>query len=121
MGIFDTLRNAPATRVEGAAGQGNWQTRRWDGTGFRQAESARRSGGRNWEEFQQRFPIASRVWENRAAAQYKLLDMGLSRNDVSSIIDHGIRSTPESYTKGAWAKLTDKQAQEVIDTLYDGI
>ena len=121
MGIFDTLRGAPATRVEGAYGQGNWQTRRWDGTGVRQAELARGAGGEIWTKFQERFPIASRVWENRAAAQYKLLDMGLSRNDVSSIIDHGIRSTPESYTKGAWAKLTDKQAQEVLNILYEGI
>ena len=121
MGIFDTLRGAPATRVEGAYGQGNWQTRRWDGTGVKQAESARRAGGENWTKFKERFPVASQVWENRAAAQYKLLDMGLSRNDVSSIIDHGIRSTPESYTKGAWAKLTDKQAQEVLNILYEGI
>jgi hypothetical protein len=68
-----------------------------------------------------RFPVASRVWENRGDAQFKLLKMGLSKDDVSTIIDHGIRSTPESYTKGPWAKLTDKQAQEVLDILYDGI
>jgi hypothetical protein len=121
MGIFGTLRDAPATRVEGAYGQGNWQTRRWDAAAVGKAEAARKAGGVTWQEFMERFPVASRVWENRPAAQYKLLDMGLSRNDVSSIIDHGIRSTPESYTKGAWAKLTDKQAQEVLNTLYDGI
>jgi hypothetical protein len=45
----------------------------------------------------------------------------LSKNVVSSIIDHGIRSTPESYTKGPWAKLTDKQALEILNILYDGI
>jgi hypothetical protein len=121
MGIFGTLRNAPATRVEGAYGQGNWQTRRWDGTGVKAAERAKQGGTEKWKEFMERFPVASRVWENRGAAQYKLLDMGLSRNDVSSIIDHGIRSTPDSYTKGAWAKITDKQAQEVLNILYDGI
>jgi hypothetical protein len=121
MGIFNTLKGAEATRVEGARGQGNWQTRRWDGTGVRAAEKAREAGGQKWVEFMERFPVASRVWENRPDAQYKLLDMGLSKNDVSSIIDHGIRSTPESYTKGAWAKLTDKQAQEVLNILYDGI
>lgn len=121
MGIFETLKGAPATRVEGAAGQGNWQTRRWDGTGFRQAESARRSGAQNWEEFQKRFPVAAQVWENRPAAQYQLLKMGLTREDVSTIIDHGIRSTPESYNRGPWAKLTDQQALQVLNTLYDGI
>ncbi len=121
MGVFNPLKGAEATRVQGAYGQGNWQTRRWDGTGVRAAEKAREAGGQKWLEFMERFPVASRVWENRPAAQYKLLDMGLSKNDVSSIIDHGIRSTPESYTKGAWAKLTDKQAQEVLNILYDGI
>jgi hypothetical protein len=121
MGIFNTLPGTTATRLPGAYGQGNWQTRRWDGTGVRQAEAARKAGGEKWKEFMERFPIASRVWENRGDAQFKLLKMGLSKDDVSTIIDHGIRSTPESYTKGPWAKLTDKQAQEVLDILYDGI
>jgi hypothetical protein len=121
MGVFNTIKGAEPTRVQGAYGQGNWQTRRWDGTGVRAAEKAREAGGQKWREFMERFPVASRVWENRPDAQYALLRMGLTKNDVSSIIDHGIRSTPESYTKGAWAKLTDKQAQEVLNILYDGI
>lgn len=121
MGVFNTLKGAEATRVSGAAGQGNWQTRRWEGTGIQAAEKARAAGGKEWAEFMRRFPVASQVWENRPAAQYKLMNMGLSRSDVSTIIDHGIRSTPESYTKGPWAKLTDAQAQEVLNILYDGI
>jgi hypothetical protein len=121
MGIFNTLPGTTATRLPGAYGQGNWQTRRWDAAGVRQAEAARKAGGKTWQEFMERFPVASRVWENRGDAQFKLLKMGLSKDDVSTIIDHGIRSTPESYTKGPWAKLTDKQAQEVLDILYDGI
>ena len=121
MGIFPTLKGAQADRVMGAAGQGNWQGRRWDGTAVRQAEAAKMRGGQTWKEFQQRFPIASRVWDNQEAAQNKLLDLGLTKNEVSSVIDHGIRSPLDTYTKGAWAKLTDKQAQEVLDILYDGI
>ena len=121
MGIFDTLKGAPATRVAGAYGQGNWQARRWDGTGVKAAERAKQGGTKTWTAFMERFPVASRVWENRPAAQYALIKMGLSKNDVSSIIDHGIRSTPESYTKGPWAKLTDKQALEILNILYDGI
>jgi tRNA A-37 threonylcarbamoyl transferase component Bud32 len=121
MGIFDTLRGAEATRAQGAAGNGNWQTRGWDATGVNRAERAKARGTESWKEFMQRFPTAAKVWENRGDAQYKLLDMGLSRSDVSSIIDHGIRSPLETYTKGAWAKLTDKQAQEVLNILYDGV
>lgn len=121
MGIFETLRNAPASRVMGAAGQGNWQTRRWDGTGVKEAERAKLRGSESWKEYMDRFPVASRVWENKSAAQYMLLGMGLSRNDVSSIIDHGIRSPMETYNQGAWGKLSDKQAMQVLNVLYDGI
>lgn len=121
MGIFNTIKGAEAQRVMGAAGQGNWQTRRFEGTGVRDAQRARDGGTKTWAEFQQRFPVASRVWENRPAAQYRLRAMGLTKNDISSIIDHGIRSPLETYTKGPWAKLTDQQAQEVLSILYDGI
>lgn len=121
MGVFPILRSTNPDRVMGAAGQGNWQGRRWDGTGVRQAEAAWNKGGQTWTDFKQRFPVASRVWENGNAIQFKLMKMGLSKDDISTIIDHGIRSTPKSYTKGPWAKLTDKQAQEVLNILYDGI
>jgi hypothetical protein len=121
MGIFDTLRGAEATRAQGAAGNGNWQTRGWDATGVNRAGHAKARGTESWKEFMQRFPTAAKVWENRGDAQFKLLKMGLTKSDVSSIIDHGIRSPLETYTKGAWAKLTDKQAQEVLNILYDGI
>lgn len=121
MGIFNTLPGASASRAPGAAGQGNWQTRGWDATGHGAAERARKAGGETWKTFMERFPVASTVWENRGEAQYKLMKMGLSKNDISSIIDHGIRSPMQTYDKGVWAKLTDKQAQEVLNTLYDGI
>ena len=121
MGVFNTLKGFPAERAAGAQGQGNWQTRRWPGTGVDKAALAKQKGADSWKEFQQRFPVASRVWDNKEKAQDKLLKIGLTKNDVSSIIDHGIRSTPESYTKGAMAKLTDKQAQEILNILYDGI
>lgn len=121
MGVFPILRGTNPDRVMGAAGQGNWQGRRWNGTGVRQAEAAWNKGGQTWTDFKQRFPVASRVWENGNAIQYKLADMGLSKNEISSIIDHGIRSPLDTYNKGAWAKLTDRQAQEVLNTLYDGI
>ena len=121
MGIFNTIPGAQANRVMGARGDGNWQSRRYSSTGHSQAFMARKAGGEKWKEFMDRFPVASKVWENRGDAQFKLLKMGLTKEDVSSIIDHGIRSPMETYTKGAWSKLTDKQAQEVLNILYDGI
>lgn len=121
MGVFNTIPGSEATRGQGAAGQGNWQSRQWEGTGVDRASRARRGGKDAWKEFEENFPIVSRVWDNRADAQFKLLKMGLSKKDLSTIIDHGIRSTPESYTQGPWAKLSDQQALDVLNTLYDGI
>lgn len=121
MGIFRTIPGHEASRAPGAAGQGNWQARRWNGTGISAAEAAKSKGMESWKEFMERFPTAAKVWENRAAAQFKLRKMGLDQSDLSSIIDHGIRSPLDSYTKGVWAKISDKQAQEVLNTLYEGI
>ena len=121
MGIFNTIPNAPAERVQGAAGQGNWQTRRWDGTGVKAAEKAKQGDMKKWTAFMERFPVASKVWENRPAAQYALRKLGLDQKDLSSIIDHGIRSPLSTYNEGVWKKITDKQAQEVLNILYDGI
>jgi len=121
LGVFKTIPGQEASRAPGAAGQGNWQARRWRGTGVSAAEAAKRKGVDSWKEFMERFPTAARVWENRPAAQFKLRKLGLSQADLSSIIDHGIRSPLDSYNKGVWAKITDKQAQEVLNTLYDGI
>jgi len=121
MGIFNTIPGASASRAPGAAGLGNWQTRDWEATGHGAAEKAYKAGGETWKKFQERFPVASRVWSNREIAQNKLMKMGLTKNDISSVIDHGIRSPMQTYNNGVWGKLSDKQAQEVLNTLYDGI
>jgi hypothetical protein len=122
MGIFPTIKGAEATRVSGAAGQGNWQSRKWDGTGVKNAELAKSTGGETWENFKQKHPVASKVWDNRVFAFDEMRKMGLTNNDISSIIDHGIRSTPESYSKSeTFNKITDTQAQKILNTLYEGI
>ena len=123
MGVFKTLRGGDDVTVPGTAGgQGNWQTLRWDGTGSKAAQKAFDSGGKTWTEFQERFPVASKLWTNQAAAVSKLERLGLDVNEINSIIAHGIRSPMESYAKSdGFSRITDKQAQEVLDTLYDGI
>ena len=123
MGVFRPLKGGDDIVVPGTAGgQGNWQTLRWDGTAARQADGKRALGGRTWQEFQERFPVASKVWDNQPAAVRKLESLGLDVNEINSIIAHGIRSPMKSYDESdGFSKLTDKQAQEVLDILYDGI
>lgn len=121
MGIFKPLKGGDDMSVpSGATGDGNWQTRRWSGTGVSTAESMKVLG--QWSEFQQRFPVASRVWDNKEKVIGKMKDMGMDVNEINSIINHGIRSSPTSYTRSdGFNRITDDQAQELIKTLYDGI
>jgi hypothetical protein len=62
------------------------------------------------------------VWNNQAAAVSKLEKMGLDTNEINSIIEHGIRSPMVSYNQSSgFSRITDQQAQEVLNTLYNGI
>jgi hypothetical protein len=123
MGIFSPLKGGDAISVpSGATGTGNWQTKQWDGTGVKQAERAKQAGGETWSKFKRDYPVASRVWDNRIFAIDNMKKMGLDVNDINSIIAHGIRSTPESYGKSdGFGRLTDAQAQKILNTLYEGI
>jgi tRNA A-37 threonylcarbamoyl transferase component Bud32 len=99
---------------------GNWQTRDWEATGinaYRQAQTDRKIA-----RFAKEHPVLGRVVNNMSGVQYALLKKyGLSPEELKQVMDHGIRSPLETYNRGAWAKLTDKQAQELLNTLYDGI
>jgi hypothetical protein len=120
-GVFNPLKGGDDVTVPGSAkGEGNWQTVRWTGTGVREANRMAREG--RWKEFQEKYPVASKVWDNQAAAVKKLESFGLDVNEINSIIAHGIRSPMKSYDESdGFGRLTDKQAQEVLNTLYDGI
>jgi serine/threonine protein kinase len=123
LGSFKHLKGGDAISVPGSArGNGNWQARGWDATGYKLADSAKEKGGKTWEEFQQRFPVMARVWKNQDTVVQKLEKKGLDVNEINSMIEHGIRSPLSSYNASdGFSKITDKQAQELLNTLYDGI
>jgi hypothetical protein len=127
MGVFKVLPTGTSKGggvVPGSTGDGDWQALRWDGSAgkeFRRAESRDLVTTSAKTEFAQRFPVAGRVLQNKEQAILKLKSYGLNDQDVADVMTHGIRSTPESFEKGAMGKLSDQQAQSVIDTLYDGI
>jgi hypothetical protein len=123
MGIFSPLKGGDSISVpSGATGTGNWQTKGWDGAAVRQAERAKQAGGETWNKFKQDHPVASKVWDNRIFAVDNMKKMGLDVNEINSIIAHGIRSTSGSYDNSdGFSKLTDAQAQKILNTLYEGI
>jgi hypothetical protein len=123
LGSFKHLKGGDDISVPGSArGNGNWQARGWDATGYKLADSAKERGGTTWKEFQQRFPVASRVWSNQDNVVKKLEKAGLDTNEINSMIEHGIRSPLSSYNDSpGFSRITDKQAQDLLNTLYDGI
>jgi hypothetical protein len=123
MGAFKVIpdgTNKGSGAAPGRVGDGDWQVSRWDGSAGRELARAERNPDQA-AGFAQRFPVAGRVLQNKEQAILKLKRYGLSDQDVADVMTHGIRSTPESFEKGAMGKLSNQQAQSVIDTLYDGI
>jgi predicted unusual protein kinase regulating ubiquinone biosynthesis (AarF/ABC1/UbiB family) len=99
---------------------GNWQAQSWESTGINKYMAAKRVGG--FAELRKEYPIFGKVVDNFTNVQQNLMrNYGFSRQEVDKIIDHGIRSDLGSYNKGTWSKITDKQAQDLLNTLYNGI
>ena len=100
--------------------EGNWQAQSWESTGINKYMTAKRVGG--FAELRKEYPVFGKVVDNFTNVQQNLMrNYGFSRQEVDKIIDHGIRSDLSSYNKGTWSKITDKQAQDLLNTLYDGI
>lgn len=105
--------------VGGAYKPGNWQARRWDATGIKELERMSSIGNRT--QFVKNYPVLGKVVDNKSAVQYALLKAGFSRDEIAALQTHGIRSPLSSYNDGPWKKMTDKQAQDLLNMLYDGI
>lgn len=100
--------------------EGNWQTRRWDATGVRDWENSQSSKSSS-KNFKGEYPVLGQVAENRAKVFSQLREYGLTGSDYALMIETPIRSPLSVYGQGPWAKLSDAQAQNLINTLYDGI
>lgn len=123
MGSFKERKGGDAISVPGSAtGQGNWQTLQWNATGAKAASAAYERGGKTWSEYKERFPVTARIWENQEKVVQRLEQRGLDVNEINSIIAHGIRSPLASYDRSdGFSKISDKQAQDLLNILYDGI
>ena len=120
MGAFEKPRGAMVTRAAGVQGQGDWQVRRWDGTAGRLL-SAAHGNEPSRRELERRAPIAARVLDNKNALQFRMQKDGYSKDDIATIMDHGLRNDPSTYSQGVWQRVSDDQAREYINILYDGV
>jgi len=100
---------------------GNWQTRRWAATGIQTLERYENQPAK-LKEFKKEMPVLGKIVDNLGGVNSTLREKyGMSNQDVADIYAHGIRSPLSSYTKGVWAKMTDQQAQELLNQLYEGV
>lgn len=130
MGVFLPPTGSTADRGRGAAGQGDWQVRRWKGTAgdlLSTYEMGTKYGGtplateRARKDLETKAPILAKVRENKNEVQFAMLRDGFSKDDIATVMDHGIRSPMETYDQGVWAKISNEQAQKYISILYDGV
>jgi hypothetical protein len=130
MGVFLPPTGSTADRGRGAAGQGDWQVRRWKGTAgdlLSTYEMGTKYGGtplateRARKDLETKAPILAKVRENKNEVQFAMLRDGFSKDDIATVMDHGIRSPMETYEQGVWAKISNEQAQKYISILYDGV
>jgi hypothetical protein len=119
MGAFDPPKGAVKSRVKGAKGKGDFQARRFDGTAGPLLTQAQKTG--NLKELETKAPVAARVLNNMTSLQNRMLKDGYTRDDIATIMDHGVRNNDSTYNKGVWGKISNEQAIEYIGILYDGI
>ena len=115
----------PGMPPVGSSGRGDWQLVRWKGTGGKLLEETEWKKGEDRaaaiKALKGQAPLAAKVLTNKRQALDELRKIGLNNDEIASIMDHGIRNRMTTYDEGPWAKLSNAQAQHVIDTLYEGI
>jgi len=129
MGAFTKPQGSMVTRGREAAGQGDWQVRRWDGTGgplLNKVEDSLYRGQtgearKAQTDLETKAPVLSRVRDNKAAVMFQMQRDGFTKDDIATIMDHGIRSPLSTYEQGVWGKMTNDQARKYIDLLYEGV
>lgn len=62
-----------------------------------------------------------RVRSNLSSVGKMFAKLGVNPSDLQEIMDTEIRNSNDFYSKGAWGRLSDKDAMKLIKTLYNGL
>ena len=120
-GGADTAPSWGTLSLNAQPGQGNWQTRRWPASGIKTLERSQNDPAK-LAEYRKDMPVVAKILDNKSRVnellktKYKLDD-----KDIETLYTTSIRSPISSYNKGVWGKLTDKQAQDLINQMYEGV
>jgi hypothetical protein len=114
LGAFQPPRGATSV------GDGDYQVKRWDVPGLGVLNKVAR-GQKTYLDLEMVAPALYKINENKRDVISKMRKMGLSDDEIGEIMTRGIRKEPKVYASGAFAKITDEQAMDLINTLYAGI
>jgi hypothetical protein len=111
--LAEAMGVTPKPQGSRGLGQGDWQGARW-----------RKQTGLN-ENLRPDAYAPENLKQMHYNAKYEvapfLRSKGLDDNDIAAIATHGIRQGKTTYSKGAWAKLSDDDAMQAINLLYEGV
>lgn len=62
-----------------------------------------------------------RIYSNLSNVKAHLRKLGMNNDEIAEVLASGIRNPDSRYNKGAWGKLTNDDAFQIINMLYDGI
>lgn len=116
-------RNYERHLPDEASGQispGNWQTREWRVAGTGEADKV--SNREQAKELKDKLPVLARVNSNRAKVEKALRDkFDLTEDEIAAVYAHGIRSPLETFSQGPWSRISEQDAQSLVELLYKGI
>ena len=108
-------------RAKSFGSGGNYQTPRWNATGIKDWERVKTFNPGDEGRFLRQYPVFGQVVQNRSKVAGELRRMGFSVKEIEQIQNTPIRSNLDVFNQGPWAKMTDAQAQKLINLFYDGI
>jgi len=111
--LSEALGSTPPPQGARGFGRGDWQGTRWSSqTGLDESMKVRADAPENLKQ----------IHYNAQYVVAPFLRMkGLSDDEIGDVATHGIRQGVTTYKKGAWAKITDEDAAQAIDLLYEGV
>lgn len=106
--------------ASGQISPGNWQTREWWVAGTWEVDNV--SNRDRAKELKDKLPVLARVNSNRAKVEKALRDkFGLTEDEIAAVYAHGIRSPLETFSQGPWSRISEQDAQSLVELLYKGI
>lgn len=116
-----TISRGSGRSLKSGGGGGNWQSAQWEPTGLPAYQRSLSLGRIKVDELKQELPNLGTILNNLEGVRSKLSGMGFTNSQVASIQLHGIRSRMESFNEGVWGRITEKQAKDLLEDLYQGI